>query len=200
MNIHDTDIKKLIDYYWNNISSVTHIGTMNKIKVCDYWNNGLGNILEKYLPKKPIGDNFYRHNNPYLPHADNRQGVETYNYVIPLETAHDQKFIVFDQKVKMTGRTWVGNLEFDFSCLEPNTYVRERFYECDFVSGLTTLPLEDRLYENIPYFNKDYYFGMSGTIYDWIPGKIIVFNSRQIHMTGYMKDGFKLGLSLRIPI
>ena len=45
---------------------------------------------------------------------------------------------------------------------------------------------------------SDYLFGMSGTVFNWSPGDVIVFNSKYIHSTGKMQCLKKLGLSIRI--
>lgn len=198
MVIAPNDISRLKNYYYDNIQTLTHHGSMNKIQVVDNWERGLSDILGKYLPSRPVGDNFYYHEYPYLPHADNREGIETYNWVIPIETSHPQTFIVFDQKITTAGRTWVGDIEMDVSILEPNTAIRESFVDSGIVEGLTDRPIDDELYEFLPYFHKDYYFGMTGKVYDWVPGNIIKFDSRQIHMTGKMDNSRKLGMTIRL--
>lgn len=198
MVIDPNDVNRLVNFYWDNIENLTHSGSMNKISVNEYWSKGLGDILSSYISDIPVGDNFYRHNYPYLPHADYREGTETFNYVIPLETNSEQKFIVFDQTIKCDGRTWVGDLEFDHSVLEPNSAIKESFYESGLINGLTDQDIDDELYSHLPFFEKDYYFGMTGNVYEWVPGKVIKFDSRKIHATGSMTDDFKLGLTLRM--
>lgn len=190
------EIKQLIDFFWQNEDQHHHTNGMQKLFVSPNWDQGLKDILGKYVSKTPIGDNFYRHVNPYLPHSD-FHNQESYNVVIPLEVAHEQKFIVFDQKMISEGRTWTGNYDFKF---ESNSSISEPFYKCGIVEGLTNREIDQDLYKHIPHFDKDFYFGMSGTVYDWVPGHTIVFDSRHIHMTGKMSsEKYKLGLTLRIP-
>ena len=149
-----------------------------------------------------IGDNYYRHSKSYFPHCDAINEQAWLNIVIPLEQYEvfgQQKFVVFDQKWLGRNITWTGKIEIpgDFAS---NKKTNQRPVDSEFFSNGTGTELPQELWEqfNKDYFDKDYFYSMNGTAYDWTPGDIVVFESQHIHATGIMQSAKKLGLSIRI--
>lgn len=149
-----------------------------------------------------VGDNFYRHAISYFPHCDAIEDSAWMNIVVPLsleDSRAQQKFIVFDQTWTGQNATWTGNLklEGDFSS---NKKISLRPCDSNFLQQRTKYDLPMDIWQHIDnkYFNRDYFYGLSGTAYNWTPGNIIMFDSRHIHATGQMQCKFKTGLSIRI--
>lgn len=149
-----------------------------------------------------VGDNFYRHSISYFPHCDAIEDSAWMNIVIPLRLENSQgqqKFIVFDQAWQGKNATWVGNLKLEGDFYS-NKKISERPCDSEFLTNPTEKELPAELWQHIDdkYFNRDYFYSMSGRAYDWRPGNIILFDSQHIHATGRMQCDFKTGLSLRI--
>jgi len=195
-------IDSIINYY--NKNQKKHLtNTMLKIEnpwELDIIQNNVKPILSKYfnvnLPN--IGDNIYKHTDPYFPHADLSKGYPCFNVLIPLKlsSGSEQKFNIFDQYVSdyTQGATWVGkwySTDFEFE----HNKKREYPYNDSIVEGITdntidnTLVVDDR---------EDALFtGLSGVAVDYTPGSLIIFDSKHIHCTGTMHCDWKMGLSLR---
>ena len=45
--------------------------------------------------------------------------------------------------------------------------------------------------------SRELFWGLSGNVFSWEPGNVIIFDSRHIHCSGKMNCDAKLGLSLR---
>lgn len=168
----------------------------------NFINDIIKNKLDIDRPYNIVGDNFYRHQKSYFPHCDAIEDSAWLNIVIPLElkVPHgQQKFIVFDQTWTGKNATWMGNFKFpgDFAS---NKKMSERPCDSEFFKNSSGIELPDDLWENLDqtYFDRDYFYSMSGTAYDWSPGNIIVFDSQHIHATGRMQCQSKIGLSVRI--
>jgi hypothetical protein len=149
-----------------------------------------------------VGDNFYRHAISYFPHCDAIEDSAWMNIVIPLkleDVISQQKFIVFDQTWQGQNATWVGNLKLkgDFYS---NKKISERPCDSELLAYKTNMELPLDIWQHIDnkYFNRDYFYGMSGSAYNWAPGNVIVFDSQHVHATGRMQCKFKTGLSIRI--
>jgi len=202
---------QILDYLINYYDSKEHYVTfgMEKLSIPyedkefmsvidDILQNKIG-INEKY---KVIGDNYYRHSQSYLPHCDAINDKAWLNIVIPLQQYNPngiQKFIVFDQKWLGRNLTWAGNLQLagDFSS---NKKTNQRPVDGEFFKDGSDKELPENLWNefNKNNFDKDYFYSMDGTAYDWIPGDVIVFESQHIHATGKMQSLRKLGLSIRV--
>lgn len=149
-----------------------------------------------------VGDNFYRHAISYFPHCDAIEDSAWMNIVIPLRLENSrgqQKFIVFDQTWQGQNATWVGNLKLEGDFYS-NKKISQRPCDSDLLQQRTNadLPMDIWQHMDSKYFNRDYFYSMSGRAYDWTPGNIIVFDSQHIHATGQMQCEFKTGLSIRI--
>jgi hypothetical protein len=149
-----------------------------------------------------LGDNFYEHYGSYFPHTDSVQPNSWLNILVPIKLFGQkeiQKFIVFDQQYIQGNRTWMGTKKMTGDYVS-NKKIEKRIFDSDGVINLTNIDIPDELYSDIWkfHFPKDELFGLSGQSFDWIPGDIIVFNSRCIHTTGKMNCQKKLGLSIRI--
>lgn len=191
-------VKECIDDYYHRGSYQTD--TMNK---CSPGKSQeiLTAICEDALGKKLkfCSGNFYKHSIPYLPHTDFRVDQDnTINVVIPLEFKGTTPYlVVFDQLWNKDSVTWCmhkGLIQF-----EVNTGIQGCPSDYTEVQGLTGNPINDNLYHYLRHFPKDMLFGLSGEVFPFMPGSIIVFNNKQIHCTS-MFVGEKLGISLRFKI
>ena len=146
--------------------------------------------------------NYYQHDKPYLPHTDWFAHIDNnLNVVIPLrfdcEEGLEPSLVVFDQVWPYNGVTWCMHypvLEFN-----PNTGVKGCPGEYP-VKNKTDKPFDVDLYRN---YLSQYPYSMlknlSGKVYPFTPGSLIIFNNRNVHCTSYYK-GVKLGLSLRFKV
>jgi len=202
-NILDVDIiKKLINFFWTNKD--LHHNTNGMSKIDGPWQGITKKLLEPVLSnildtRNNLGDNYFYHKYSYLPHVDYHK-KESYNVLIPLElenTMDDQYFIIFDQLFLHEGRTFCGNLKIpEFSS---NKIYKGKIKNED-ASKLTNEDINLQFYQTYLQNEKrplDLFWGLSGTAFKWVPGNVIVFNSRHIHCTGNMNCDAKLGLSLR---
>jgi len=151
------------------------------------------NTFEEYLPGlKFTAGNVYYHEEPYHVHTDVFTSHIGVNVLIPLERENPQKFIVFDQTYKGS-TSWVPG---DGSIVQrgKTKVIYRRPYDTPGVMGLTDNPVSDELAENLEQ-EKDFYYGLTGTLIDWLPGEGIVFPSINLHATGIM-EAPKYGLAL----
>lgn len=188
-------IKLCIDDYYSNSTFETDI--MNKADT----KNVLGLLtpmIENILGKKLIytGGNFYRHDKPYLPHTDYKTYENnTLNVVIPLFYTNSQpSLVIFDQKWELDSVTWC--MQHPVQYFKYNIGVKGCPAEYPVV-GLTNKEIDNELYVNyLNHFPKELLRGLSGTVFPFEVGSMIVFDNRYIHCTSSL-DGEKLGISLR---
>ena len=191
-------IKLCIDNYYSN--STFETDTMNKADT----KNVLGLLtpmIENMLGKKLMytGGNYYRHNKPYLPHTDYKTYEDnTLNVVIPLSyTSSQPSLIIFDQKWELDSVTWCMHLPVQY--FRYNIGVKGCPAEYPLI-GLTYKEIDNELYINyLNHFPKQLLRGLSGTVFPFEVGSILVFDNRYIHCTSKL-DGEKLGISLRFKI
>ena len=196
--IDPATIKLCIDNYYSNSTFETN--TMNKADT----KNVLGLLtpmIENMLGKKLMytGGNYYRHNKPYLPHTDYKTYEDnTLNVVIPLSyTSSQPSLIIFDQKWELDSVTWCMHLPVQY--FRYNIGVKGCPAEYP-VIGLTDKEIDNELYINyLNHFPKQLLRGLSGTVFPFEVGSILVFDNRYIHCTSKL-DGEKLGISLRFKI
>jgi hypothetical protein len=154
--------------------------------------------LLKTIPQIDIDriqvSNFYNHATPYLPHTDFRNGVRE-SFVIPLQTMNgpNPSLVIFDQWWPLESNTWVFSTKATF---EFNKELLGR--PCDYdIQDNTNTSISDELYEQLNYFPKKYWKGLSGKAYELKPGNLIEFDTKMIHATGVMECDRKLGLTIR---
>ena len=191
-------IKRCIDDYYSN--STFETDTMNKADT----KNVLGLLtpmIENMLGKKLMytGGNYYRHNTPYLPHTDYKTYEDnTLNVVIPLSYTNSQpSLIIFDQKWELDSVTWCMHLPVQY--FRYNIGVKGCPAEYP-VIDLTNKEIDNDLYINyLNHYPKQLLRGLSGTVFPFEVGSMLVFDNRYIHCTSKL-DGEKLGISLRFKI
>lgn len=148
-------------------------------------------VIEHHRPEgyEFARGNFFQHSHPYYPHVDGY--ADELNVLIPLRTdsAEPQKFIVFDQTFPRPA-TWSTNPNLgEFKVNKIRRHVPTIDCEIQGLSGKACPHVADL--PGPPMF----WFGLSGTVYDWVPGSTITFCSNRIHATG-RQHGTKLGLTL----
>ena len=189
--------------------SPKHQLTMGMEKVIDPWSipmvrDLLDPTISHYIDTSDnVGDTFFKHTDPYFPHADNNNEFDTVNVLIPLQrshTQHNQYFIVFDQtNTQNSGATWMGEYDVpgEFQFNKKRTFPGRD----TIVSGATSEDITEELYNiylHAPNRPRELFYGLSiNQAYDWVPGNMIMFNSDHIHCSGTMHCDWKLGLSLR---
>lgn len=80
-----------------------------------------------------------------------------------------------------------------------NKVNKDSIFEDKDVIGCIDKEIDDNLYAALenPFRPKELFYGLTGTIVDYKPGNLILFNSKYIHATGKMQAKYKIGLSLR---
>jgi hypothetical protein len=181
----------------------------NVIKINQPWNH-LKSILEPILSNhieitEANGGNIYKHSNVYTTHVDSFENYQMINVLLPVylpDNITTQHFVVFDQWVNNGfGQTWYGdrvdiknNGDFDYSKKIANIPFND-----DRVHDKTTKDIDDTFYQNYleyPSHKKEYFKGLSGKAYSFLPGNLIFFNSNQLHTTGKLTVPWKLGVHI----
>ena len=142
------------------------------------------------------GGNIFYHEKPFDVHTDLFDGIARTTVIIPLETESKQKLIIFDQtytdKHYKGSVVWAASVEGEVG--SPHCkMVYNRPYESK-VDGLTNQPCSEELTQDLPE-DSEFYFGLTGKSYDWIPGRGFIFDSANLHATGTMEKG-KYGLAM----
>lgn len=195
--LSDEQVSKLIEIY---IGANSYIS--DSMKKLTSKNHNMEEVYE-ILRESDIIDvdriavcHFYCHDSPYYPHTD-FHSKEKENLVLPLKVIDGPNpyLVVFDQYYNGDGRTWTfnKNLDFDF-----NKSAKCR--PCDFgkdIHGLLEQDISEDLYNYLNHFPKKYWYGLSGTAYEFKPGNAIQFDSKKIHSTSRMFCKEKLGLTIR---
>jgi len=152
----------------------------------------------------------YAHTQPIPLHVDRYKKNSVYNLCVPLYKGDsDQYLLVFDQTFDKYGLSWrladvdhikhkpagpehkqTSNNDNDHLPSEVLTGIRP--CDTDGVVGLTGQAVPDHINKILPYGNDNFYFGLSGTVWNWKPGKALIFKSSQIHGTA-MQSEFKIG-------
>jgi hypothetical protein len=119
----------------------------------------------------------------------------------PIQASSDQVFVVFDQTLKSdTPKSWIGNI-FDDKTDEElkemyyHNSLKCRPYDTEEVQGCTSKPIDEDLFEYLPY-NKDLYYGLTGRVWHYKPGKALLFSADRIHATGRMSQS-KIGCTIQ---
>ena len=139
---------------------------------------------------------YYCHKTPYYPHTDFHY-KEKENLVLPLQvTGGPNPFlIVFDQWYDNDGKTWTFKDNHEFKV---NKSVKCRPYDFgDGICNLTEEEIPEKLYDYLNHWPRKYWFGLTGTPYEFVPGNGIQFDSKKIHATSRMYCQEKLGLTIR---
>jgi len=172
------------DYDTPTMKKTSGAPAMEVLKNVDYIDTDRINVIH-----------YYKHTSPYYPHSDYHY-IEKDNIVLPLEVINGPNpyLIIFDQYYYEDACTWTGvsNIKFKF-----NTGVQGRPYDFD-IDNKTHEPIPNSLFKKfLDWQPKDFWFGLSGTPYEFIPGSMIQFDSKRLHATSTMKCEEKLGLTIR---
>lgn len=203
-----TIIDTIIEYYDNRFAE-THL-TNGMYKIEDPWNldivqENIKPVLSNYFNTdlENIGDNIYKHNDPYFPHCDTSVGYPCFNVLIPLKVHNDleQKFCIFDQYINdfSSGATWMGKWYAAAPEFEHNKKRRFPFKD-SIVENKTNLEIDEEMFTScLEARGRDrlLFKNLSGIAVDFTPGSLIIFDSKHIHCTGRMDCDWKMGLSLR---
>lgn len=137
---------------------------------------------------------FYKHSHPYYPHTDFHTD-EKENIVIPLEVINglNPYLIIFNQWFNGDGRTWTFRENLDFKYNKP---LKGRPYDFD-IHDKTEEDIPDSIYKYLNHQPKKYWFGLSGSAYEFKVGSFIQFDSKKIHATSKLLCESKLGLTIR---
>lgn len=187
--LHTKFISLLCDHFDKNLSEPVYNG-MAKLDV-DRTHPDMIQVIGHYCPQgyEFSRGNFFLHSHPYYPHVDGYE--DELNVLLPLRklSIYAQTFVVFNQTFPRPA-TWSKDPklgEFKINKLRKMSPADD--YE---VKGLTELPCP--LVHQLPGV-ADFWFGLSGSVYLWTPGAVIMFPSNHIHATG-RQLGEKLGLTL----
>ena len=197
------ELDQFVDYWENNADSIYVTRGMNKLQ--EPWSLPIVQriikpVLDRYFDTsiKNLGDNIYRHDAPYYPHVDISKNIyPCFNVLIPIaqEKPVKQHFIIYDQWVnEYVGATWLGEWyeqQADFD----NNKKRAYPYDDKIVEGIYSDKVLDHL--TIQGKERALFKGLTGVALDFKPGNLIIFDSKHIHATGTMTDGWKMGCTLR---
>lgn len=144
--------------------------------------------------------NIFSHKDPFTIHADICDKKKTI-MLIPIEAHTTQKFIVFDQIINQTTPvSWIHDVFNDKTDQELkemyyDNSLKSRPYDHENVCNLCNDAVSEELYQHLPY-SKDLYFGLTGSVWDYIPGTALLFDANKIHATGIMNSP-KIGCTIQ---
>jgi len=161
-------------------------------------------ILSKYF--KTINGhsgNLYKHTNLYTTHVDSSvRPYQLINCMLPIyipDPSVDQRFIVFDQWVDNgIGQTWYGDRKIDYQ-FDSNKITQSIPFNDDRVYDKTDKDIDETFYKDYLSCNShkpEYFKGLTGVSYEFVPGHLILFNSNNLHSTGKLKGPWKMGLHM----
>ena len=162
-------------------------------------------ILRKHYPniKKFLGGNFYKHKTPYHPHVDHQlHWPLSVNFVIPIFVEGPPvDFIVFDQRWHMSPITWsmVQKVNEFFRNGFTITRPEQGIPGTSEIEGHTNKHIDYQFWEKHLDHPHEYYYGLSGKAFPYVPGSVMMFETKHIHCTGKF-NGLKLGLTLRYSV
>lgn len=144
--------------------------------------------------------NIFSHIDPFTTHADISEKKRTI-LLIPIQASDDQSFVVFDQTVDQENPvSWIWNLFDDKTDQELAdmyylTALKSRPCEHKNVKGLTNEPCPNDLFEHLPY-TQEFYYGLTGKIFEYNPGNALMFPATHLHATGRMASP-KIGCTVQ---
>lgn len=135
-----------------------------------------------------------RHNKPFNLHSDTFFETNRCNLIIPLQMTTEQSLLVMDQTYEDSA-VWVPGAESNKTDTDPKNIFNNKPCDTDGVVGLTGEEVQESLIPYL-YYDKAFYFGLTGTAWVWEIGKGGIFSPNQIHGTGNMNDTFKTTMTL----
>ena len=144
--------------------------------------------------------NIFNHSNPFTIHSDVSDKKNSI-LLVPIKAHEEQKFIVFDQILKNEKEmSWIHNLFDDKTDQELrdmyyHTSSKSRPYDTTEVHGCTSEPVSEDLFQHLPY-TRDLYYGLTGWVWDYKPGKALLFPAERLHATGRMLSD-KIGCTVQ---
>ena len=157
-----------------------------------------GEVKESPWPELKLSSGLVaEHNTPFNLHSDTFFKENRCNLIIPLEMSNPQSLLVMDQTYEKSA-VWImedkenipGQRETD-----PDNILYQRPCDTPGVMGLTNEPAPDNLASH-GIFPSDFYYGLTGTVWQWEIGKGGIFHPTQLHGTGNMKGGQKTTMTL----
>lgn len=203
LNVFDDQLIKRLHQYYDSIG-VYRSPVMQKAdpgKALEW----VEPIIRKHYPniKKFLGGNFYKHKTPYHPHVDHQlHWPLSVNFVIPIFVEGPPvDFIVFDQRWHMSPITWsmVQKVNEFFRNGFSITRPEQGIPGTSEIEGHTNTHIDEEFWKNHLDHPHEYYFGLSGKAFPYVPGSVMMFETKHIHCTGKF-NGLKLGLTLRYSV
>ena len=137
------------------------------------------------------------HTTPFHLHSDTFFPENRCNLIIPLEMTSPQSLLVMDQTYEKSA-AWLQADEKSKSGkreTDPDNILYQRPCDTPGVMGLTNEPAPDIITNN-GIFDSDFYYGLTGTVWEWEIGKGGIFHPTQLHGTGNMRGGEKTTMTL----
>ena len=144
--------------------------------------------------------NIFNHNTPFAIHSDISDKKKSI-LLIPIDAHKEQKFIVFDQTINQDiPISWIYNIfddktDDELKEMYYDTATKSRPYDTVAVKNCIDSPVCEELYDYLPY-SKDLYYGLTGRVWHYTPGKALLFAANRIHATGKMKSS-KIGCTIQ---
>jgi hypothetical protein len=189
------DFYKINSFTKNEMEKIISIKDIDSVKaVVEFLKFDINNL---------VGDNFYKHSRAYFPHVDApfNEAAKYLHVVVPIEKEYteNQFFIIFDQTSKIGPATWTGLLDVDID-FDHNKQIKGYIKEED-ITNYSFGGITDLFHQTYLPYPKDWYTGLSGIAFEWIPGTAIIFPSNRLHCSGTMpKDAKKLGITLKFKM
>lgn len=159
------------------------------------------NIVSKIINTKHyFYGNIFNHTDPFCIHSDISTKKKSI-LLIPIQADVTQTFIVFDQILENNApMSWIYNVFDDKTDQE----LKEMYYESSLkcrpydtpeVKGCLNKDIDDILFDYLPY-SKELYYGLTGRVWHYKPGKALLFDANRLHATGKMKSP-KIGCTIQ---
>lgn len=205
MNIHLYDMfdARTIETLNQIHNTIPPVGKQSLVRRTEHVLSLVEPIVKKDLPfiGRFLSGSSFTYTHPNLPHCDHISSYgDTLTVIIPLFNTDDKTcLMLWEQKWNQT-QTWdmAGDSTYYPTENEFSKDVALPGFPGDYqLNGHTLQDVSENVVEYVA--NKHAYFGMSGNALPFLPGSIIMFNSRYINNMGHFAGKVK-GLTLRFHI
>ena len=153
--------------------------------------DAIKNIVSKFINTESFfAATLFNHTEPFTIHSDVSDKKKSI-LLCPIESHSEQVFVVFDQTLNSdTPKSWISDIFADKTDQELEDMYYHNSLKCrpcdtQEVQGCTNKPIAEELYKHLPY-SKDLYYGLTGRVWHYKPGKALLFDANRIHATGRM--------------
>jgi hypothetical protein len=196
----EIDLPKQAVYDFKRLSETGNKIVMKNASIIEE-DDSVKSIIQGFVSTESFyASTLFNHTVPFAIHSDLNHEKKSI-LLCPIQASEDQTFIVFDQTLQHNApMSWIHNIFDDKTDKE----LKEMYYHtslkcrpCDTpeVKGCTNSPISSQLFKYLP-FTRDLYYGLTGKVWKYKPGKALLFDANRLHATGRMSEP-KIGCTIQ---